>query len=411
MEVQVVLGVTSHEWGSRLADWIADHSESLTVRDRYALEAADVLTLDYDCLVLDHQASMLTAQLVARLHREGRAIVGVEDPSQPSTRERLVDLGVDAVVPSDAEPRLFAERIMSVVRARPRGDYHDVLSDLDAQLSGSDRPDHPAVDAHDGRGTVVVVTGASEGAGATELAVELAVALRRRERSAVLVDADLVAPSLAQRLYVSTSDIRTSNLLTAIDAVHRGSGSLNACVAETTAGCALICGLEQPGAWETVAPTEVAGVVAELSTRFAYTIVQTAAPIEQLPSARHDVARRLLQIADRVLVVTDANPVGLQRLTRWMWFASTLLDPAIVHVVCNHSNPETRADVEREVLRTLAESTIDHLPDDPRVRAAAWALELVRTGPYTRAVAALLDERFPETRLPRRRFARLRGQR
>jgi hypothetical protein len=228
----------------------------------------------------------------------------------------------------------------------------------------------------------------------------------------VLVDADLVGPSLAQRLFVSANHIRTSNLLTAIDAVHRGSGSLNACVTETTAGCALVCGLEQPGAWETIAADEVAGVVTELSTRFAYTIVQTAAPIEQLPSGRHQVGRRMLETADRVLVVADANPIGLQRLTRWMWFASTLLDPAIVHVVCNHSNPETRADIEQEVLRTLPHSTIDHLPHDGRVRAAGWALELVATGPYTRAVASLLDERFPDTRPRRpRRLARLRGRR
>jgi MinD-like ATPase involved in chromosome partitioning or flagellar assembly len=250
---------------------------------------------------------------------------------------------------------------------------------------------------------VILVTGASEGVGATELAIELAAAMRRRDKSVVLVDADLVAPSLAQRLFVAPSDIRTSNMLTAIDAVHRGSGSLNACVTETTAGCGLVCGLEQPGAWETVAPVEVAGVVAELSTRFTYTIVQTAAPIEDLPSGRHAVARRLLQAADRVLVTADANPVGLQRLTRWMWYASSLLEPSAVHVVCNHSHPETRADIEREVLRTLAHHSISHLPADGRVRTAAWALELVGSGPYTRAVSALLDERFPETRPERRR--------
>jgi MinD-like ATPase involved in chromosome partitioning or flagellar assembly len=410
VDVQVVLGVTAHEWGSRLADWIADHSENVTVRDRYALEESDVLSLEYDCLVLDHQASMLTAQLVARVHRDGRAIVGVDDPSQPSTRERLERLGVDATVPIDAEPRLFVERILSVVRARPRPEFEDVIADLDAELSGDDAQSDGG-SRYDGelQAPVIVVSGASEGVGATELAIELAVAMRRRGRSVVLVDADLVAPSLAQRLFVSPSDIRTGNLLTAIDAVHRGSGSLNACVTETTAGCGLICGLEQPGAWETVAPVEVAGVVAELSTRFTYTIVQTAAPIEDLPSGRHAVARRMLQVADRVLVVADANPVGLQRLTRWMWYASTLLEPSAVHVVCNHSHQETRADIEREVLRTLAHSSISHLPADGRVRNAAWALELVATGPYTRAVATLLDERFPETRPERRRrLARLR---
>jgi MinD-like ATPase involved in chromosome partitioning or flagellar assembly len=410
VDVQIVLGVTSHEWGSQLADWIADHSENMTVRDRYALEASDVLTLDYDCLVLDHQASMLTAQLVARVHRDGRVIVGVDDPSQPSTRERLERLGVDATVPITAEPRVFVERIMSVVQARPHRAFEDVIADLDVDLPTGERaPDGAPAHEVEPHAPVIVVTGASEGVGATELAVELAVALRRREQTVVLVDADLVAPSLAQRLFVAPSDIRTSNLLTAIDAVHRGVGSLSACVAETTAGCGLVCGLEQPGAWETVAPEEVTGVVAELSTRFTYTIVQTAAPIEELPSGRHHVARRMLEVADRVLVVTDSNPVGLQRLTRWMWYASTLLDPAVAQVVCNHSNPQTRADIEREVLRTLTHAAIDHLPTDGRVRAAAWALELIATGPYTRAVATLVDQRFPETRPQRpRRFARLR---
>lgn len=414
MDVQIVLGVTPHEWGSRLADWIADHSEHLTVRDRYALEASDVLGYDYDCLVVDHHASMLTSQLVAQLHREGRAIVGVDDPALPSTKQRLVRLGVDATVPNTAEPRFFVEHINDVVRTRtrPRRDFEDVFADFDVSLDpGTDEPDaHP--EASGPRLPVVVVTGASEGVGATELAIEMAAALRRRDRSAVVVDADMVAPSLAQRLFVSTNDMRRSNLLTAIDAVHRGSGSLTGCVTETTAGCALVCGLEQPGAWETIAADEVAGVVKELSERFSYTIVQTAAPIEQLPSGRNQIGRRMLEIADRVLVVADATPIGLQRLTRWMWFASTLLDPSMVHVVCNHSNPETRAAIEQEVLRTLPQSTIDHLPHDGRVRAASWALELIGSGPYTRAVADILDHRFPDTRPQRTgRIARLRGHR
>lgn len=410
-EVQIVLGVTADDWGSRFADWIADHAEHVTVRDRYALEPADVLTLDYDCLVLDHEASMLTGQLVARLHREGRAVVGVADPAQPATRERLERLGVDATVPSDAEPRAFVELIMSVVEPRPAGAFDALIAGLDVPVAqeraGAD--DLAASDADPG--TVLVVTGASGGVGATELAIELAAALRRRNESTVLVDADFVAPSLAQRLFVSSSEARTSNLLTAIDAVHRGSGTLRGCVTATVAGCGLVCGLEQPGAWETVAPDEIAGVVAELATRFTNTVVQTAAPVEQLAGGRHDIGRRLLALASDVFVVAEANPVGLQRLTRWMWLVRTLVAPSAVHIVCNRSNPETRADIEVEVRRTLLDPTIDHLPDDGRVRAAAWALELVSPGPYTRAVDALVDRRLPvATPQRRRRFARLRGR-
>ena len=413
MDVQIVLGVTSREWGGQLADWIADHSESMTVRDRYALEAADALELDYDCLVLDLQASMLTRQLVTRLHSSGRVVVGVEDPSQPLTGGEVEALGIAATVPADAEPRVFAERIMAAVRARPpRREFEQIVADLGTDLADvADVADGSSNGSAAPRGSVTVVTGAAGGVGATELVVELAATLRRRDQAVVLVDADMVAPSLAQRLFVPVTEMRKSNLLTAIDAVHRGSGSLDASIAETAAGCGLVCGLEQPGGWESVAADEVTGVVAELATRFGHTIVHTAAPIEQLPSGRHQVGRRMLELADQVLVVVDANPVGLHRLTRWMWLASSLLEPEIVDVVCNRSDPQTRPDLEREILRTLMRATIDHLPEDSRVRSGAWALELVAPGSFTRAVAALADVRFPESRTVRpRRFARLLGR-
>jgi MinD-like ATPase involved in chromosome partitioning or flagellar assembly len=222
-----------------------------------------------------------------------------------------------------------------------------------------------------------------------------------------MVDADLVAPSLAWRLGLSTTHVRASNVLTAVDAVEGGHGSLSACIAETSLGCGLVCGLDEPGAWEQVTADKVGRVVSELSARYAFTVVQTAAPIEQLPSGRHDVGRRMLQMADRVLVVTDASPIGLQRLTRWMWFANVLVDPMAVRVVCNHSNPETRAVIEREVLRTVPGSAIDHLPDDPRVRIAAGAREPVAAGPFARAVAATVDQWFPDVHPRRsRRLAR-----
>ena len=98
--------------------------------------------------------------------------------------------------------------------------FRETVTDLDGLDADDDagQPD-PQTPRHEPEASVfTVVTGALEGVGATEVGIETAACLRARGDTCVLVDADLLAPTLAQRLQTPL----TANLYAAIDAVtHR----------------------------------------------------------------------------------------------------------------------------------------------------------------------------------------------
>ena len=77
----------------------------------------------------------------------------------------------------------------------------------------------------------------------------------------MLIDADEVAPSLAQRLGLPP----IPNIRTAIDALFHGAGRLHeALLPVAGGGFELLAGLANPADWPQVRPQEAAEVVAEL---------------------------------------------------------------------------------------------------------------------------------------------------
>src|SRR5207247_9276184 len=106
----------------------------------------------------------------------------------------------------------------------------------------------------------LVAVGGPPGVGRTEIAVQLAIASRDRATVA-LVDADDVAPSIAQRLALPLEP----NLRTAIDAVEHGRGDLAAALlTEPRTGLPVLAGIPNPDAWTQVRPSEVLRVIDRL---------------------------------------------------------------------------------------------------------------------------------------------------
>ncbi|HVM00838.1 MAG TPA: hypothetical protein VM324_16230 [Egibacteraceae bacterium] len=391
-EVAVVVAATHQEWATRLTGWISDHGSEVRLRDHYVLARDDALAQDYDCLVADADSSLLDAALVAELHRRGRTVVGVCDPDLPHTRRRLTELGCDRVVDKSAPPAELLAAVAEVGRS---------ARDLEGLLAGLvDLPaDHPealpappgqhAAQARPRRGRLTAVTGPVDGQGATEVAVELAVAIRRWGRGVVLVDADLSASSLAQRLGVGFD----RNLHTAVDAVVHHSGTLpNALTATPVGGFELLAGLP-PRKWAEVDAGDLAAVLDELLLMRHHVLCNIAAPVEDLPGDRNAVTRRVLADADRIVLVADATPTGCERACRWLADVADLVDDlARVHVVFNRCRRgDAAAQLEAELRRCAEIGGVTAVPYDPKVVHACWAGEAVAPGRFTRAVGQLAD--------------------
>ena len=374
------------EWANRVVRHVTDHGGGrvrLRVVDRRVC-----LEEEFDVLIAEDVTSFLDARLVQDLRRRGRQILGVYDPNEPTGKERLLELGVDDVIEDGAPAEEFVRKIGRILPLTPKLTLNLTPTPDQTGLPG---PAHPV---HHLRGRVCAVGGPPGGCGASEVAVELARAGRRRGETCMLVDADEVAPSLAQRLGLPP----IPNIRTAIDALFHGAGRLHdALLPVAGGGFELLAGLANPADWPQVRPQEAAEVVAELRSLRDHVIVNVSAHTEDLPrlgaADRYGVTREVLGAADVVIGVGVATPVGVARLVSWIADVVVLAPGKPVHLVVNKvpASRFVRAEVEAEILRNYAPASLHLLPLDAAVEKAAWRGELVAQGPFTRAVEDLAN--------------------
>lgn len=401
MTPEVAIVVSPREWAQGLHRFVADHGGA-RVRAR-VLDGREALDEGYQVLVAEDLTSFLTPRLMAELRRRGKRVLGVYDPVEPWGRERLQELGADDTIEATATP----EQILRAVDALAI----TATVDLDAELAGLQAApvtaggplEEPAGDGSSSprtrrTGTVVVVGGPAGPPGATEIALGLAQASARVGRPTVLVDADDVAPSVAQRLGLPLHP----NLRTAIDVVEHWSGQLgDALLPHGAPGIAVLCGLPDARGWAEVRPGEVVDVVDDLAALYAVVVVNVGHRLEELGGlagglARYGVTRALLGRADRVVGVAAPTPVGLARYLDWVADVRALTDRPI-HTVIDRAPTAgfRRGELAQELGRSFSPASLTFVPFDKRVVDAEWRGEVVRSGPFTKALDRLAGEALP----------------
>ncbi len=365
VEVELALAASARAWADDLHRFLADHGGA---RVRTVIMGADeVVSEQYDVLVIDDVCSFLTPRLVERARRHGRLVIGVfESADGADAKRRLLECNVDDVIEAEATPDEFVAVVRRVQRLAP------VTRVPTTPRVGGERP---------ASGRLVVVGSPPGGSGATEVAVTLASVV-----GGVLVDADDVAPSIAQRLGVPLHP----NLRTAIDLVHHRSEPVEE-VVHTVAGVQLVAGLASGDDWAQLHAGEVEAVLEELATRHDPVIVNVSAGIEppQRGEGRFGLARGIIGRGDIVMAVGSPTPVGVTRLVRWVQEAVALAPHAGFVALLNQArrSPFQRAEVAAEVERALGGVPFEFLPHDVRVAEAAWTGGVPGRGPFRRAVA------------------------
>jgi MinD-like ATPase involved in chromosome partitioning or flagellar assembly len=395
--VDIAIGVSHRAWAQELFRHVADHGGAV-VRTRVLLEE-DALESSYAVLVLDDTASVLGPRLVAELHRRDRRVIAVHAAGDHGARETLARLGVDAAVPDSATPE---ELVDVIVRLAPdsgvvEDTFAEIARELGHELPTGGEPFREEPAPRPERGLITAVLAVSGGAGATETALALAVALRRRGERTVLVDADEVAPSLAQRVALPL----VPNLRNAVDALERGVGSLQeALVAlpQRDGGFDLLCGLANARDWPGLRPDSVAEVAGELARTHGQVLVNAGSRSEDVVApgglARYGITRSMLLAADQLVLVGSATPIGVARTLDWLADHANLARSKPLHVALNQAPAGVfkRGELEREVLRSFMPSSLHLLPSDKRVDEAVWNGHTVTSGPFAKAAQVLAAE-------------------
>jgi MinD-like ATPase involved in chromosome partitioning or flagellar assembly len=356
--------------------FLVDHGGAVVVG--HALSADEARAAGGEVLVVDDISSFLSRRLVADLHASGRRVLGVFDPGdQAAGEDRLRELGVDDTIASDSPAEAFVAAITSLAGSR--------ASHGPVQEAARTR-------VPDSSGRVVAVAAASGGAGATEVALALATLLCRRDGATVLADVDEVTPSIAQRRGFPVHP----NLLTAVEAVQHGNGSLRDCLLpDPLTGLRVLGGLPNPRLWHELRPDDVVAVVREVARRSRVVVANTGSRVDEVPVAgvpgRFAVSRAVIGMADVVAVVATASPIGVSRLIDWLANAGRLVERAEVHLVINSvpSGGYRSAQIAEEMLAFADPASITMIRSDPVVARAAWQGAPVGRGPFRRSVARL----------------------
>jgi MinD-like ATPase involved in chromosome partitioning or flagellar assembly len=360
----VLLVLSPRDWAARLHRHAADHG-GLQVKAR-VLRPEEVRVDGFEVLVVDDTTSFLTRRLVEEVHSRSAKVLGVYDGLDfPEGRRRLLDLGADGVIEAASEAEEFVRRIGQMRSLRP----------VAPQVVGGSTPSV---------GRLLVVGGPFGGTGSTEVAIGLAAALHRGGSSVALVDADDVAPSIAQRLGLSV----VPNLRTLVDQSRRGE-ELDV---EHTAGFDVVCGIPNPRDWAELRPADVASALEDLTKASDAVVADISSGIERLPGdGRFRLARRLLGDAHTILGVGVATPNGVSRLLDWAAEVRAISGSVRLVLVLNRvpAGGFVRSEVAREIERVFAPSQIGFLPEDRRVRRAAWEGGLVSRGSFSRGVVNL----------------------
>lgn len=406
-EAELVAGLDGAGDDVRVVRRCADLADLLAAADaglaRAAVVSADLHRLDLDA--------------VARLLAAGVAVVGLADPADPASADRLRALGVRRVVDPSAPAGQVAALLVAAVgslaqdraaapfdalpgtRAVPHGgpgggpgpghladpaDALDPLPRLPVVTAGV-VPRRAAGDP----GRVVAVWGPTGAPGRTTVAVNLAAELAAAGHETVVADADTYGPSVAQVLALLDE---SAGLAAAVRAA--GQGQLDA---ERLARLApvvvprlrVLTGLARAARWPELRGAGLEAVWRTCREVAAWTVVDCGFGVEADEELTFDTAapRRnaatlsALAAADLVVVVGAADPVGLQRLVRALEELADVLPPGgpAPLVVANRvraaavgPRPEQRV---RDALARYAGVTRVHLvPDDrPALDAALLA--------------------------------------
>jgi MinD-like ATPase involved in chromosome partitioning or flagellar assembly len=348
----------------------------------------------YGTIVVSHRWPALTRTFVESVHRRRRRILGVFDPDEPAGREFLVSLGVDRVLASDAAMAEFVDVCTALAPESERP--APSVTEIEAAIDGT-APSAPSDDGRRQRGWLAAV-GGTPGAGATELAIALTAALAARGDRAVLVDADEVVPSIAQRLGMPIEP----NLRSAIESVEYGMGEVEAAIVPVARELDVVAGLPNVGAWSQVRPSEVLDVLEALGHTRRRVVANVASRLEDVGRGgrnRYGISRAVVSEASELIGVAPATPVGITRLLRWVTDVRGLNSGAPVHLVVNRAPRDAfrKAELDEEIRRTFEPESLAFLPHDPRVEAAAWSGTLVPGGPYAKALLEVVATVAPQT--------------
>jgi MinD-like ATPase involved in chromosome partitioning or flagellar assembly len=368
MAVPVLTAVSDALWEAQLVAALArgDHGVNVV---RRCVDLADLLataaTGQARAVLLSADLRRLDRDALTRLAIAGVAVVGLVPPGDEEAERRLRQLGVTQVLPSDASPEAISAAVMDTVDRGSTATPGELATFAEPRSALPELPDPPPVstpDVETGSGRLIAVWGPTGAPGRTTVALGLASEVAALGRSTLLVDGDVYGGVVAQLLGVLDE---APGLAAAARLANNGQLHLAALaqLARTvTPTLRLLSGISRADRWPELRPAALESVLGLTRSLAAVTVIDCAFCLEQDEELAFDTAapRRngatlaFLELADTVVVVGSADPVGLQRLVRGLGELKEAVPGIAPVVVVNRLRASgVPGDAEREIRAAL----------------------------------------------------------
>jgi MinD-like ATPase involved in chromosome partitioning or flagellar assembly len=359
----------------------------------------------------------LDADAVDRLAAAGVAAVGVVPRGDADAESALRAVGIDQVVPDDAEPGVVAAVLTDAVRAaedvggvesgngaaqRSLRSYADPSSSM-AIPPGAAPPVAPEPGR---RGSVVAVWGPTGAPGRTTLAVTLADELARLGSTGLLVDADVYGGTVAAVLGLLDESPGLAAACRRASGQRLDATALAALCWQLGPRLRVLTGIPIASRWPELRPSAVGAVLGAARTLADYTVVDCGFCLETdeelsfdtLAPRRNGTTLAVLDDADLIVVVGSADPIGMQRLVRGLAELRDVEVGAPTWVVLNRVRSgvvpgDVRAELTAALQRFAGRAPAALLPADTRAVDAALATgrSLAEANPTSHLRRAIVD--------------------
>jgi Flp pilus assembly CpaE family ATPase len=427
MSVPVLTAVSDAVWEAQLVAALerGDHGVNVV---RRCVDLADLLataaTGQARAVLLSADLRRLDRDALTRLAVAGVAVVGLVPPGDEEAERRLRQLGVTAVLPSDASPDAISAAVLETVKRGPAATPGELASVAEPRSALPDLPTAFPVAVPDvgvGTGRVIAVWGPTGAPGRTTVALGIASEIAALRRSTLLIDGDVYGGVAAQLLGVLDE---APGLAAAARLANNGQlhlAALAQLARSVTPTLRLLSGISRADRWPELRPAALESVLGLARSLASVSVIDCAFCLEQDEELAFDTAapRRngatltFLETADTVVVVGTADPVGLQRLVRGLGELKEAvpgLSPVVVvnrfrsSAVPGDADREVRAALQRYAgVDAVVTIPLDVSGVDSAVAAGRTLHEAASSSPARLALADLAARLIGAPTQPRRR--------
>ncbi len=414
MKLPILIAAGGADWEAELVASLAQVSSLVTIARR-CVDVVDLLAVAASgqgrVALIASSLRRLDADSVDRLLAAAVVPVGVVPRGDVAAEERLRALGIEHLVPDDADPAVVASVLVDAVSARLAAEdvrtartFGDPATSMPVPPgAGTHVPtEHPVRD-----GTVVAVWGPAGAPGRTTVAIALADELARLGTQSLLIDADVYGATVAAHLGLLDESPGLAAACRQAASSRLDEAALAALCWQLTPELRVLTGISLASRWTELRPAAVTALLSAARHLADYTIVDCGFCLESdeelsfdtLAPRRNGATLAVLDAASVVVVVGAADPIGLQRLVRGLAELRDAEVSAPLRVVLNGVRRgvvpgDPRAELARALEQFTGRTPTALLPyDRPSLDAALAAgrtlAEQCPTSPLRQALAEL----------------------